>query len=218
MIVIVNYEMGNLGSIRNMFRRLGHQATISNDAATIASAERLILPGVGHFAQGMENLQRLGLRAVLDERVLGACTPTLGICLGMQLMTKSSEEGPAEGLGWIDARTVHFRNGAQPVAESARLPHIGWNFVDAARPHPVLADVPDDPRFYFVHTYRVECAAPSDVLLTADYGGSHFTAAFAQGNIVGIQCHPEKSHKFGMQVFSNFAAWTPAAVESPTYA
>jgi glutamine amidotransferase len=220
MIVIVNYEMGNLGSIRNMFKRLGHEATISNDPATIAGADRLILPGVGHFAKGMENLTRLGLREVLNERVLEARTPTLGICLGMQLMTKSSEEGPAEGLGWIDARTVHFRNGEGAVGEGVRLPHIGWNFVDPEKKHEILADLPDDPRFYFVHTYRVQCTDPADALLTTQYGGATFCAAFARGNIVGMQCHPEKSHKFGMQVFTNFARWTPAAanVESRQYA
>lgn len=210
MIVILNYEMGNLGSIRNMFKRLGHEAQISNDPAVIAKAERLILPGVGAFDQGMANIDRLGFRQVLEERVLGAKVPILGICLGMQLMTKSSEEGSATGMGWIDAQTVHFRKGEKPVDASARLPHIGWNFVDPEQRHPLLADLADDPRFYFVHTYRVECADPADVLIRSHYAGSDFTAGFARGNIAGMQCHPEKSHKFGMQVFRNFAAWVPS--------
>ncbi len=210
LIVILNYEMGNLGSIRNMFKRLGHEAQISNDPAAIAKADRLILPGVGAFDQGMANIDRLGFREVLEERVLGAKVPILGICLGMQLMTKSSEEGSAIGMGWIDAETVHFRKGEKPVDANARLPHIGWNFVDPERRHPLVADLPDDPRFYFVHTYRVECADPSDVLISSHYAGSDFTAGFARGNIAGMQCHPEKSHKFGMQVLRNFAAWVPS--------
>jgi glutamine amidotransferase len=210
LIVILNYEMGNLGSIRNMFKRLGHEAQISNDPAVIAKADRLILPGVGAFNQGMENLERLGLCEVLNERVLGARIPILGICLGMQLMTKSSDEGTAAGMGWIDAETVHFRKGEQPVAESARLPHIGWNFVDAEQPHELVQNLPGDPRFYFVHTYRVECADPADILIRSHYAGADFTAGFARGNIAGMQCHPEKSHKFGMQVFRNFAAWVPS--------
>jgi len=211
MIVIVNYEMGNLGSIRNMFKRLGFQATISNDPAVIAKAERLVLPGVGAFDQGMENLRRLGLPAILDERVNDAGVPILGICLGMQLMTRSSEEGATDGLAWIDARTTHFRRGASPIESTARLPHIGWNFVDAEKPHEILAELSDEPRFYFVHTYRVECENPADVLISANYAGCEFTAGFAKRNIVGMQCHPEKSHKFGMQVFNNFAKWNPAA-------
>lgn len=210
MIVILNYEMGNLGSILNMFKRLGFAAIISNDPAEIEKADRLILPGVGAFGQGMDNLNRLGLKPVLNQRVLEDRIPVLGICLGMQLMTRSSEEGEAQGLGWIDAKTTHFRRGAIPVEASARLPHIGWNFVEPSKPHALLENVPDELRFYFVHTYRVECADPSDVLISAHYAGCDFTAGFARGNIAGMQCHPEKSHKFGMQVLRNFASWNPA--------
>ncbi|MBU4063892.1 MAG: imidazole glycerol phosphate synthase subunit HisH [Alphaproteobacteria bacterium] len=210
MIVILNYEMGNLGSIGNMFKRLGFEAVISNDPAEIAKADRLIIPGVGAFDQGMDNFNRLGLAPLLSERVLGDRIPVLGICLGMQLMTRSSEEGGGAGLEWIDAQTIHFRRGAQPVESDARLPHIGWNFVDPQKPHSLLENLPEEPRFYFVHTYRVECADPADVLISAQYGGCNFTAGFARGNIAGMQCHPEKSHKFGMQIFRNFANWNPA--------
>ena len=212
LIVILNYEMGNLGSIRNMFKRLGHEAQISNDPAVIAKAERLILPGVGAFDQGMENIHRLGVRHVLEERVLGARVPILGICLGMQLMTKSSDEGASQGLGWIDAQTIHFRKGDQPVSEAARLPHIGWNFVEPAKCHPLVENLPEDPRFYFVHTYRVECAVPDDVLIRSNYANSAFTAGFARGNIAGMQCHPEKSHKFGIKCFA--ASWAPSESEA----
>ncbi|GAM97935.1 imidazole glycerol phosphate synthase amidotransferase subunit [alpha proteobacterium U9-1i] len=218
MIVILNYDMGNVGSIGNMFKRLGFQATVSRDPDVIAKADRLIVPGVGAYDQGMENLDRMGLRQVLDDRVLGARVPVLGICLGMQLMTKGSEEGSAKGLGWIDADTVHFKRGLEQQAPDMRLPHIGWNFVDLAQRHELVQNLPEDPRFYFVHTYRVECADPSDVLLTSEYHGVPFTAAFARRNIAGIQCHPEKSHKFGMQVFMNFARWTPTVAEERQYA
>jgi glutamine amidotransferase len=213
MIVIVNYEMGNVGSIRNMLARLGIPSQISSDPAVIAKADRLILPGVGAFDQGMENLNKLGLTTALDDRVLGQGTPVLGICLGMQLMTRSSEEGVSAGLGWIDAETVHFKKERGPEVADMRLPHIGWNFVDPASAHGLLADLPEEPRFYFVHTYRVVCSDPEDVVLTADYGPVRFTAAFARGNIAGIQCHPEKSHKFGMGVLTNFARWAPSQVE-----
>lgn len=211
MIVILNYDMGNVGSIGNMFKRLGIRAVVSRDPEVIGKAERLIIPGVGAFDQGMENIG--SLRGVLNDRVLGAKVPVLGICLGMQLLTRGSEEGVTPGLGWIEADTIHFKKGYEDNTAEMRLPHIGWNFVDPAKSHPLLADLPDDPRFYFVHTYRVACADPSDVLLTAQYGSIPFTAAFARGNIAGIQCHPEKSHKFGMQVFTNFARWTPALEE-----
>jgi glutamine amidotransferase len=219
MIVIVNYDMGNIGSIGNMFRRLGVQATISRDADVIAKADRLIIPGVGAFDQGMENLHKFRLKELLDERVLGEGVPVLGICLGMQLMTKSSEEGNAAGLGWVDANTVHFKKEHETDAADMRLPHIGWNFVDTQGAHPLLHDLPEDPRFYFVHTYRVVCADHRDVILSSQYGAVPFTAAFGRDNIAGIQCHPEKSHKFGMQVFTNFARWQPArAVQGRMYA
>lgn len=211
MIVIVDYDMGNIGSIGNMFRRLGVKAVISRDPGVIASADRLIIPGVGSFDQGMANLERFGLRKILDHRVLQERVPVLGICLGMQLMTKSSDEGETAGLGWVDARTVHFKKTFEDETDSMRLPHIGWNFVDTTRPHPLLEDLPEDPRFYFVHTYRVVCQDQEDVALRAQYGPVLFTAAFARGNIAGIQCHPEKSHRFGMQVFTNFARWKPIA-------
>jgi glutamine amidotransferase len=210
MIVILNYEMGNIGSIGNMFRRLGIKAVISRDPSVIAEADKLILPGVGAFDQGMQNLHKYGLRDILDERVLGAGIPVLGICLGMQLMTKSSEEGADQGLGWVDAETVYFKKEHEGVTSDMRLPHIGWNFVDVAGPHPLMHELPEDPRFYFVHSYRVKCNQPADVMLSAQYGEVSFTAAFARDNIAGIQCHPEKSHKFGMQVFTNFAKWAPA--------
>ncbi len=212
MIVILDFDMGNLGSIRNMFKRLGVNAKISRDHKDIAEADRLLLPGVGAFDRGMEKLHKHNLREILDERVLGDKIPVLGICLGMQLMTKSSDEGASEGLGWIDAATVGIKKGGDAEAQALKLPHIGWNFVDPRKKHPLIEDLPEPMRYYFVHSYRVECANKDDVLLTTDYGPVEIEAAFARGNIAGMQGHPEKSHKYGMKMFTNFAKWTPSGV------
>ena len=209
MIVIVDYAMGNIGSIANMYRRLGIKATIAQSPNAIAEADRLILPGVGAFDQGMGNLERLGLRTAIDRRVQDEGIPVLGICLGMQLMTRSSEEGRRAGLGWIPADTVHFRKGAEVEARAMRFPHIGWEFVDIVKAHPMVDSLLTDPRFYFVHTYRVVCDHQTDVLLKSAYGDIEFTAAFARANVAGVQFHPEKSHKFGMQLLASFARWQP---------
>lgn len=207
MIVIVDYQMGNLGSIRNMFKRLGIPAIVSSDPGDIDAAQRLILPGVGAFGRGMENLRSSGLADHLKQRVLDDRVPILGICLGMQLMCEASEEGRDAGLGWVPGQAIHLRRDAEEAAAELRFPHIGWNFIDAAKEHPVLADLPEDPRFYFVHSYKVVCAAQEDVLARTAYEDIVFTSAFARANIVGVQFHPEKSHRFGMTLLCNFASW-----------
>ncbi|HEY8608897.1 MAG TPA: imidazole glycerol phosphate synthase subunit HisH [Noviherbaspirillum sp.] len=199
MIVIVDYNTGNPGSIRNMLRKIGHDSEISCDPARIAEASKLVLPGVGAFDAGMECLERTGLIPLLNDRVINAKVPVLGICLGMQLMTHGSEEGKRPGLGWIDAETVRFR----PQDPSLKVPHMGWNQVQPGRPSPLLEGM-ENARFYFVHSYFVRCRSEDDVLLSAVYGGA-FHAAFEHGNVRGVQFHPEKSHKFGMQLLSNFA-------------
>lgn len=200
MITIVDYQMGNLGSISNMLKKLGIPSKITADPQDIAAASKLILPGVGAFDAGMDNLQRSGLLPVLNERVLGAGVPTLGICLGMQLMTRRSDEGQREGLGWIDAETLRFR----PSDTMLKVPHMGWNLVRPVRSSPLTDSLPDEPRFYFVHSYYVRCNAPEDVLLTTQYG-EEFHSAFQHGTVSGVQFHPEKSHKFGMALLRNFA-------------
>jgi glutamine amidotransferase len=211
MIVIVDYGMGNLGSIQNMFKRLGIPASVSSDPAEIDAADKLVLPGVGAFDRGMENLRSGGLADRLSRRVLGDRVPVLGICLGMQLMTEASEEGRAAGLGWVPGRAVHLRGEAEEAAKGLRFPHIGWNFIDVAKDHPVLVSLPEEPRFYFVHTYKVVCADQDDVLARTNYEQIAFTSAFARDNIVGVQFHPEKSHRFGMALLRNFASWDGAA-------
>jgi imidazole glycerol-phosphate synthase subunit HisH len=200
MIVIVDYGMGNLGSMANMLRKVGAAAVVSSEPATVARAEKLILPGVGAFDAGMRQLTERGLVPLLQERV-AAGTPTLGVCLGMQLFAQASEEGQLPGLGWIDGRATRFRpNGDARL----KVPHMGWNVVQPVREHPLFADMPDEMRFYFVHSYHVVCGDERISLARATYGGD-FVAAVARDNVVGVQFHPEKSHKFGMRLLRNFA-------------
>jgi glutamine amidotransferase len=211
MIVVIDYGMGNLGSVMNMFRRIGVQAVCSSDTATIAKASKLILPGVGAFDRGMESIGRLGLRGVLDQKVIGEKVPVLGICLGMQLMCDRSEEGVAPGLSWMKAEVIRFR--FEPAADGTapKVPHMGWNFVRAAKPHALTQTLGEDARFYFVHSYYAVCADPADALLAGHYGEMEFAAGMARDNIVGVQFHPEKSHRFGMALLRSFVAWSPAA-------
>jgi glutamine amidotransferase len=200
MITIVDFNMGNLGSIRSMFKKVGVESQISSDPERIAAASKLVLPGVGAFDPGMENLERTGLIPLLRKRVLDDSVPTLGICLGMHLMTRSSTEGKRAGLGWIDAETVRFA----PQDAALKVPHMGWNRATATRSSPLIDDLPEEPRFYFVHSYFVQCADPTDVLLTTSYGGA-FHSGFQHRNVYGVQFHPEKSHKYGMALLRNFA-------------
>ena len=202
MIVIIDYGMGNLGSILNMLRRINAEAMISGAAADIQRADKLILPGVGAFDNGMRNLAELGLTAVLNRRVLDEKTPILGICLGVQLFTNRSEEGTLPGLGWIDAETIRFRFDGEN--HRLKIPHMGWNAIEVKRPQSILAPLPDEPRFYFVHSYHVRCRDEANVLAVTRYG-IEFHSAIVRENVVGTQFHPEKSHRFGMQVLRNFA-------------
>jgi len=202
MITIVDYGVGNLGSILNMLKKVGAKAQTSSDPAVLRRAEKLILPGVGAFDAGMKKLNETGLVPVLNELVLEKKVPVLGLCLGMQLMTKRSEEGSEAGLGWIDAQTVRFKFG--PENAHLKVPHMGWNTLDICRPHPLVADLAPESRFYFVHSYHIVCADGTDVVANTDYGYP-LAAVIDRGNIMGAQFHPEKSHKFGMQLLRNFA-------------
>jgi len=200
-IAIVNYGMGNLASINNMLKKIGAKSEITSDPARIRSAQKLILPGVGAFDTGMKRLADLGLMDVLNEQVRQRGIPVLGICLGMQLMTAGSEEGALSGLAWIDADTRRFR----PLENSAlKVPHMGWNVVRSEKPSALLRNCVGEQRFYFVHSYYVCCRSRADVLLTSDFAGT-FDAGFERANIMGVQFHPEKSHRFGMSLLRNFA-------------
>lgn len=201
MITVVDYGMGNLGSIMNMLKKMGVRAEVTSDAARIRSASRLIIPGVGAFDAGMRNLRALGLVEPLGEAALSRRVPTLGICLGMQLMTLRSEEGAADGLGWINAEVRRF---APSDVGRLKVPHMGWNVVHSVRESPLVGSWREEQRFYFVHSYHVVCASPADVLLRSTYGVD-FTAGFQRDNLMGVQFHPEKSHKFGMRLLGNFA-------------
>jgi glutamine amidotransferase len=199
-IAIIDYGVGNLGSIKNMLVKIGVPSQITSQPEAIASAKQLILPGVGAFDTGMSRLNSSGLVPLLNDLVLGQRRPILGICLGMQLMTASSEEGTLPGLDWIDART---RKISVPPNSGLKIPHMGWNEVQSRKESRLLDANSVEQRFYFVHTYCVHAANEADVLLTAQYGGP-VVAAFEADNIVGVQFHPEKSHKFGMALLRNF--------------
>ena len=202
MIVIVDYGMGNLGSIVNMLSKIGTQAQVSSDARDIERAEKLILPGVGAFDTGMARLQELRWLEILNHKAFDDKTPILGVCLGMQLLTKRSEEGHLPGLGWIDGETIRFR--LDPRHTDLKIPHMGWNSVTIHREGSPFKGMDQDAQFYFVHSYHVVCNDWRDVLTTTDYGCC-FVSAVQQGNIMGAQFHPEKSHKYGMKLLRNFA-------------
>lgn len=200
MIAIVDYGMGNLGSIQNMFKRIGEPCQITSSIDVLAGATKILLPGVGAFDSAMTRINDSGLREVLEHKALEERVPTLGICLGMQLLTRGSEEGRMPGLGWIQAQTVRL-----PAIAGLKVPHMGWNVVVPVRSSPLIDGLSQEPRFYFVHSYCVQVDDPQDSLLKTHYGIT-FDAAIAHGNIYGAQFHPEKSHRFGMQFLSAFAA------------
>jgi imidazole glycerol-phosphate synthase subunit HisH len=206
-IVIVDYGLGNLASVRNMLRKAGHDAQVTCDAGAIRAATRLILPGVGAFDHGMQNLAERGLVDLLNEAVLVRKVPVLGICLGLQLMTRRSEEGVRPGLGWLPGDTVRFNFSSD---RRLRVPHMGWNTVKKAAETFLSSSDSEDARFYFVHSYHVRCDDPKDIALKAHYG-TDFVAAAVRGNIAGTQFHPEKSHKFGLALLSGFIQWGAAS-------
>jgi len=202
MIAIINYGLGNVGSIQNMLKKIGYaDVIVSKNEDEINTAEKLILPGVGAFDNGMDKINESGLLPVLNENVLVRKKPVLGICLGMQLLTKGSEEGKRKGLGWINAETVKFSFGSENA--ELKIPHMGWNFVKNIRLHSLTKDLDETYRFYFVHSYYVSCKNESDILMKCHYGVD-FTCAVQKDNIMGVQFHPEKSHKFGMRLLKNF--------------
>ncbi len=204
MITIVDYGMGNLGSIANMLKKIGVPSRITGNAGEVADAEKILLPGVGSFDAAMTRIATQGLRGVLDTKAQVERIPILGICLGMQLLTRSSEEGKLPGLGWIPATTLAFM-GRLDTARF-KVPHMGWNNVVQHTPSSLTEDfdVLDEPRFYFVHSYFVQCDSESNAILRTTHGIT-FDSAIQKDNIFGAQFHPEKSHKFGMKLLANFA-------------
>jgi glutamine amidotransferase len=201
MITIIDYGLGNLSSIKNMLKKLQIDSIITSELEQISNAEKLILPGVGSFDYGMEQLNKFKLIDVLNQKVLKEKTPILGICLGMQLFTKKSEEGKLPGLGWIDAETMKFNFNAMP---EFKIPNMGWNTINIEKESKLIKDITSDSRFYFVHSYYVSCSNKNDILMRSNYGFD-YTCAIENNNILGVQFHPEKSHKFGMAILNNFA-------------
>ncbi|MGA0557720.1 imidazole glycerol phosphate synthase subunit HisH [Larkinella sp. VNQ87] len=199
-IVIVDYGMGNLRSVLNKFRKLGVACEISAEPRAVEEASGLILPGVGHYGRAMDKLRRLDLLDLLNQRVQDDRVPVMGICLGMQLLMEHSEEGDAEGLGWIKGDTIRFRLDDRPTL---KIPHIGWNSIRQARPHPISDGLTQDELFYFVHSFHVSLTDPTDALHVTNYG-YEFVSAVQRNHIFGFQYHPEKSQDAGIQVFRNF--------------
>ena len=200
-IVIVDYGMGNLRSVYNKFRRMGVDSKISSDLKEIESAEKLILPGVGHFKSGMDHLRKQGFVELLNKKVLKDKTPILGICLGIQLFCSHSEEGDCNGLGWIDAEVVRFS-----VSDSIRykIPHMGWNNIKIINANGFDKVINPEDQFYFVHSYHLKCNNSSDVWMTTRYN-YEFVSAIHHDNIYGTQFHPEKSHDAGYSFLKTFS-------------
>ena len=199
MIAVINYGLGNLRSVAGAVERIGLEALITNDPEELNRAEKLILPGVGAFGDGMKNLRELGLVEALNRLVLNESKPIMGICLGFQLMARESYEfGRHEGLGWIDASVEKIE-----VNTGLRLPHVGWNDLFQRKQSVLFDGVPDEALFYYVHSYHVLCKDEARVIGECEYG-IRFTAAFEQGNIFGTQFHPEKSQRWGLQILNNF--------------
>lgn len=198
--IVIDYNVGNLGSIRNMIKKIGYDAEVTSDLKLINQADKLILPGVGSFDYGITQLNKSGIRKVLDKKVINDRIPILGICLGMQLLTNSSMEGVEKGLEYIDAETLKFN----PTEKYFRVPHMGWNSINITQKNVLIEDVdPKNSKYYFVHSYYVKCNNRNDVIAESDHG-QLFDSIIGSKNIYGTQFHPEKSHKHGMLILKNF--------------
>jgi glutamine amidotransferase len=202
MITIVDYGLGNVRAFLNVYHRLNVPARAAATADDLRTATKVILPGVGHFDHAMERLNASGMRETLEERVLGARVPVLGICVGMQMLARSSDEGTLPGLGWIHGRVRRF--GTEGAFAGLPLPHMGWNDVRPASTNPLFSQLGTDSRFYFLHSYYLACETTQDVAAEASYG-IDFCCAVNAGNIYGVQFHPEKSHHDGTRLLRNFA-------------
>lgn len=202
MIVIIDYGMGNLRSIQSKLGMLSIDAVISSDPLQIEKATKLILPGVGHFKTGMENLRARGLVPVLHEAVVDRKTPVMGICLGMQLLGLHSEEGDVSGLGWVSNRVLRFN--FKEVSSRLRVPHVGWNDIQIKKSDCILfRDIPADRPFYFTHSYYMT-SDDSEVIAATTEHGHEFVSVVQKGHIYGTQFHPEKSRRYGLKMIENF--------------
>lgn len=200
MITIVDYGMGNIGSMLNMFRRIGVQANFETDPERLRNASKLVLPGVGSFDNAMQRIRSTpGLLEILEHKALTERVPILGVCLGMQLFMRASEEGNLSGLGWIDGEAKRF-----PTMEGLKVPHMGWNTALPNEPSALTMDLAGESKYYFVHSYYVTVDERRHSIMRTQYG-VEFDSAIGSDNIFGVQFHPEKSHKFGMSILQRFA-------------
>ncbi|HTN46480.1 MAG TPA: imidazole glycerol phosphate synthase subunit HisH [Flavipsychrobacter sp.] len=201
MIAIVNYGVGNLTSVLNMFRRIGADAVITDKAEEIKRADRILLPGVGNFDTCMQRFNASGLRSEVEKKAHEEKRPLLGICVGAQMITRGSEEGKEKGLGWVNAETIRFQLNDQP---QLKIPNMGWNELIVSKESPLWNNLPPEPRFYFAHSYHFKFDDETMVTGKAYYG-YEYPVAFRNGNIFGTQFHPEKSLKYGMKILENFS-------------
>jgi len=202
MITLVNYGLGNIQAFVSIYRRLNIPVTVADIPDELTRAQKIILPGVGSFDWAMTRLNESGMRPYLDEVVLVKKRPVLGVCVGMQMMARRSEEGSLEGLRWIDADVKKFDE--KRFTQRVHLPHMGWNDVSPRRSDCLFKGIETGPRFYFLHSYYMSPRNSDDVLAVTDYNGA-FVSAVRMGNVFGTQFHPEKSHQWGIQVLKNFA-------------
>ena len=203
MITIIDLNIGNIGSVVNMIKHVGGNCKVSSDPAEIKAATKLILPGVGSFDKAMNQLRNNKLEEVINEKATLQKTPLLGICLGMQLLTSSSEEGKEKGLGLIPAETLSFNKAFDVKEINERIPHMGWNDIRVEQENDLTKNLIESSRFYFVHSYYVKCSNKENCLMTSNYGFD-FASAIVKNNVFGVQFHPEKSHKYGKKLISNF--------------
>jgi len=206
MVTLVNYGLGNIRALHHIYTRLNLPVNVASTAMELVVARKLILPGVGAFDWAMSRLDASGMREALDELVLEKKVPVLGICVGMQMMTRRSDEGELPGLGWMDAEVKWLGSEEGRVTRGLALPHMGWNDVVPAVEHSLFSGLVE-PRFYFLHSYYFVPGHPQQILATTNYGGE-FTSAAGNGHIFGVQFHPEKSHSWGIRLLRNFAAWS----------
>lgn len=200
MILLPNLSIGNFASVVRMVQKVGGSARLTDSPDEIRTADKIILAGVGAFDNGMRSIHERCWADALTEAVTRRKAPVLGICLGMQLMCKASEEGNLPGLGWMDAEVKRFDASRD---STLKVPHMGWSTVNVARPNVLIPSGDAEQRFYFVHSYYATCTRPDDVLAVAQHG-TEFVAAFGRDNLYGVQFHPEKSHRFGMEVMKRF--------------
>ena len=204
MIAIIDYGLGNIQAFVNIYKRLHIPVSIAGSVEDLACADKIILPGVGSFDWAMTKLNDSGMCACLDDLVLNKGCPVLGICVGMQMMAKHSEEGDLPGLGWLDAEVKKFSN-TSPKGNRMILPHMGWNNVKPGKTNCLFKDMAEDARFYFLHSYYFLPAREDNVLAVTEYDGFLFASSVRTENIFGVQFHPEKSHRWGINLLKNFA-------------